>query len=99
MPKMQTVSDKTEKLIIRLKDVMRIYKVGVECIHALDGIDLELCENEYVAVMGASGSGKSTLVSQILLRALKRRLYRSREKPGRHRIVLGKSWAGRPYNT
>jgi len=60
---MQTVSDKTEKLIIRLQDVMRIYKVGVERIHALDGIDLELCENEYVAVMGPSGSGKSTLMN------------------------------------
>jgi len=42
---------------------MRIYKVGVERIHALDGIDLELRENEYVAVMGPSGSGKSTLMN------------------------------------
>ena len=42
---------------------MRIYKVGVELIHALDGIDLELSENEYVAVMGPSGSGKSTLMN------------------------------------
>ena len=42
---------------------MRIYKVGVERIYALDGIDLELCENEYVAVMGPSGSGKSTLMN------------------------------------
>ena len=49
--------------MIRLQDVMRIYKVGVERIHALDGIDLELSENEYVAVMGPSGSGKSTLMN------------------------------------
>ena len=63
MPVMQTVSNKNEKLIIRLKDVMRIYKVGVERIHALDGVDLELSENEYVAVMGPSGSGKSTLMN------------------------------------
>jgi putative ABC transport system ATP-binding protein len=54
---------KAEKLIIRLQNVTRIYKVGVECIHALDGIDLKLTENEYVAVMGASGSGKSTLMN------------------------------------
>jgi len=53
------------KLIIRLKEVTRIYKVGVECIHALDGIDLEVNENEYVAVMGQSGSGKSTLMNVI----------------------------------
>jgi len=55
--------EKAERLIIRLDNVTRIYKVGVERIHALDGIDLELRENEYVAVMGASGSGKSTLMN------------------------------------
>jgi putative ABC transport system ATP-binding protein len=37
--------------------------VGVECIRALDAINLELRENEYVAVMGPSGSGKSTLMN------------------------------------
>ncbi len=63
MPVTQTMSKKNEKLIIRLQKVMRIYKVGVERIHALDGIDLELRENEYVAVMGPSGSGKSTLMN------------------------------------
>jgi len=63
IPVMQTVSNKNGKLIIRLQDVVRIYKVGVEHIHALDGINLELRENEYVAVMGPSGSGKSTLMN------------------------------------
>ena len=57
------MTEKAKKLIIRLQEVTRIYKVGVERIHALDGIDLELSENEYVAVMGASGSGKSTLMN------------------------------------
>ena len=60
---MQTVSNKNEKLIIRLQEVTRIYKVGVERIHALDGIDLKIHDNEYVAVMGPSGSGKSTLMN------------------------------------
>jgi len=63
IPVMQTVSNKNEKLIIRLKDVERVYKVGVEHIHALGGINLEIRENEYVAVMGPSGSGKSTLMN------------------------------------
>jgi len=53
----------TEKVIIKLQNLTRIYRVGVECIHALDGINLKLLENEYVAVMGPSGSGKSTLMN------------------------------------
>jgi putative ABC transport system ATP-binding protein len=57
------VSINNSKLIIRLQNVERIYKVGVERIHALDGINLQLHENEYVAVMGPSGSGKSTLMN------------------------------------
>jgi putative ABC transport system ATP-binding protein len=54
---------KTDRQLIRLKDVKRIYRVGVESIHALNGINLDIRENEYVAVMGASGSGKSTLMN------------------------------------
>ena len=50
-------------MLIHLENVAKIYKVGVEQIHALDGIDLEIKHNEYVAVMGASGSGKSTLMN------------------------------------
>ena len=69
---MPTIAAKAEKpaprpepegAIIHLRDVTRVYKVGVERIHALDGITLEIHDNEYVAVMGASGSGKSTLMN------------------------------------
>jgi len=49
--------------VIRLRGVTRVYKVGVESIHALSGVDLELGPNEYVAIMGPSGSGKSTLMN------------------------------------
>ena len=59
------MSTKNGRLIIRLENVTRLYKVGTERIHALDGINLELSENEYVAVMGPSGSGKSTLMNVI----------------------------------
>ena len=53
------------EMVIRLKDVKRIYKVGVEHIHALDGVSLDVAANEYVAVMGHSGSGKSTLMNLV----------------------------------
>ena len=57
------MSDNKNNLVIRLSDVRRVYKVGVEQIHALDGVNLEVRENEFVAVMGHSGSGKSTLMN------------------------------------
>ncbi|MFN2421747.1 MAG: ABC transporter ATP-binding protein, partial [Gemmatimonadota bacterium] len=37
--------------------------MGIERIHALDGVDLDIDRNEYVAIMGPSGSGKSTLMN------------------------------------
>jgi len=49
--------------MIRLENVRKLYKIGAERIHALDGVDLRVEANEYVAVMGASGSGKSTLMN------------------------------------
>ena len=60
---MQRKAHKDKKSVIKLQNVRRVYRVGVEHIHALDGINLELGENEYVAIMGPSGSGKSTLMN------------------------------------
>ena len=50
-------------MLIRLTNVTKHYTVGVEKIRALDGVDLNIGRNEYVAIMGASGSGKSTLMN------------------------------------
>ena len=51
--------------LISLKDIYKIYNVGGEEVRALDGIDLDIRENEYLAIMGPSGSGKSTLMNMI----------------------------------
>lgn len=51
--------------LIELKQVKKVYNVGAEDVHALDGIDLDIGTNDYVAIMGPSGSGKSTLMNII----------------------------------
>src|SRR5438477_11531725 len=52
-------------MIIQTRNLRKIYRVGVERIHALRGINLAIEANEFVAIMGASVSGKSTLMNII----------------------------------
>jgi len=51
------------KPLIEIRQLERTYVVGTEKIRALRGVNLEVKNNEYVAVMGHSGSGKSTLMN------------------------------------
>jgi putative ABC transport system ATP-binding protein len=50
-------------MLIRLRNITKVYTVGTEVIRALDGVDLDVGPNEYVAIMGSSGSGKSTMMN------------------------------------
>lgn len=49
--------------IIKIQGIKKYYKVGTQEVRALDGVDLTIHDNEYVAIMGPSGSGKSTMMN------------------------------------
>ena len=63
--------------ILQVQDVHRTYKLGRTEIPVLKGIDVEVCEGEWVALLGASGSGKTTLLNLIALL----------EKPDKGKII------------
>lgn len=54
-----------EQPLIRARALRKTYHVGDQVVHALDGLDLDIGTNEYVALMGPSGSGKSTLMNML----------------------------------
>ncbi|MHC5062067.1 MAG: excinuclease ABC subunit UvrA, partial [Planctomycetota bacterium] len=82
---------------IELPSVRRKYslrkciEVKQACENNLKNIDVKFPVGVFTCVTGVSGSGKSTLVTEILLKSLKRRLYSSRQKPGKHKRVVGTS--------
>lgn len=51
--------------LIDLRNIYKIYYMGEEEVRANDGINLAICEGEFVAIVGKSGSGKSTLMNII----------------------------------
>lgn len=51
------------KTLITIEGLRKTYQIGTQEVHALDGLDLNIATNEYVALMGPSGSGKSTLMN------------------------------------
>ncbi|MDI4651760.1 MULTISPECIES: ABC transporter ATP-binding protein [Pseudoalteromonas] len=49
--------------VIKLSNINKQYKMGEQVFKALDDINIEIAQNEYVAIIGPSGSGKSTLMN------------------------------------
>jgi len=52
-------------LLVEVLQVDKVFRRGAEVIHVLGGLDLEIPEGEFLALMGPSGSGKSTLLNLI----------------------------------
>jgi len=54
-----------KKPIIELRNVCKTYQMGEVQVKALKGVDLDVNDGEFLAIMGPSGSGKSTMVNMI----------------------------------
>jgi len=52
-------------MLIDIRDITKVYDMGEERVHALNGVSIGVERGEYVAIMGPSGSGKSTLMNLI----------------------------------
>ena len=56
---------KTREVVIKVKDLYKIYRMGDTRVRALDGVDFEIYRGEFCAITGPSGSGKSTLLNML----------------------------------
>lgn len=71
--------------IMQVKNLIKKYRIGQEIVTALDGVDLQVREGEFLCILGTSGSGKSTLLH----------LMAGLERPTKGEIMInGKSLTG-----
>jgi len=54
-----------KKVLVKIRGLAKDYRRGVEVVHVLQKLDLEIREGDFLALMGPSGSGKSTLLNLI----------------------------------
>lgn len=50
-------------VLIQLQDITKYYEMGTQVVKALDGINIDVYKNDYLAFIGSSGSGKSTMLN------------------------------------
>jgi putative ABC transport system ATP-binding protein len=86
--------------LVRLRGITKVYGTGSAAMHALRGIDMDIDDGEFVAVMGASGSGKSTCMNILgCLDVPTRGSYRFRDVEvttleRRERALMRRFWLG-----
>lgn len=66
--------------VIEVHNLYKLYRVGDSIVRALNGVDFEIPEGEFCAIVGTSGSGKSTLLNMLA----------GLEKPTKGEIVIGR---------
>ena len=64
--------------VIEVKNLYKLYRLGEEYVHALNGVDFNIYKGEFCAIVGTSGSGKSTLLNMLA----------GLEKPSRGEIIV-----------
>ena len=65
--------------VIEVRNLYKLYRVGDSVVRALNGVDFEIHQGEFCAIVGTSGSGKSTLLNMLA----------GLEKPTKGEIVIG----------
>ena len=63
------------KPVIQVRNLHKVYSIGKNKVHALNGVSLEIYEGEFCAIVGTSGSGKSTMLTGL-------------EKPTKGEVVI-----------
>ncbi len=71
-------AEKKREVVIRVRDLYKVYRMGDTKVYALNGVDLDIRRGEFCAITGPSGSGKSTLLIMLA----------GREPPSKGEIVI-----------
>ncbi|MBC8598173.1 ABC transporter ATP-binding protein [Lachnospiraceae bacterium BX10] len=62
---MRVEAEKKREVVIRVRDLYKVYRMGDTKVYALNGVDLDIRRGEFCAITGPSGSGKSTLLNML----------------------------------
>ena len=73
----------------RRKGIKKYIKIKGAKEHNLKNIDVDIPLGTFTCITGVSGSGKSSLINEILCKAVSQKIYKSKEKPGKHDKILG----------